>query len=212
MKFYRLEKKNYFKYWAIAILKSLGLSLLISIAFMIIMGYKFMIVSSGSMEPTLPVGSMVIVTPCDYEDLELNDIVTLENNGIYLTHRIVGKKIYKDGKYQKVEPNNPDYNDATWYTKGDANNTEDGPITKNVVGKVYKEHCFTFVGEIVRYVKVNYKIVIAFTVILVVFIEVINYLKSKLSVDDIECYDNTEEWGRKWLKGARDIHIYLNWY
>ena len=35
------------------------------------------VILSGSMEPTLPVGSLVIVTPCEYEDLVLNDIVTM---------------------------------------------------------------------------------------------------------------------------------------
>ena len=61
MKFYRLEKTNYFKVWSFAIIKSLLLSVLISIALLVVCGYKFMIVSSGSMEPTLPVGSLVVV-------------------------------------------------------------------------------------------------------------------------------------------------------
>ena len=55
MKFYRLEKTNYFKVWFFAILKSLLISLLISIALLVVLGYKFMIVSSGSMEPVMPV-------------------------------------------------------------------------------------------------------------------------------------------------------------
>ena len=93
MKFYRLEKTNYFKVWFFAILKSLLISLLISIALLVVLGYKFMIVSSGSMEPVMPVGSLVVVTPCDYEDLKLGDIVTMEGSGYNLTHRVYGKKI-----------------------------------------------------------------------------------------------------------------------
>lgn len=193
MKFYRLEKKNYFKYYAVALLKSIGIALFVTIALMLIGGYKFMIVSSGSMEPTLPVGSLVIVTPCDYDDLKLGDIVTFEGNGINFTHRIVGKKYDTGSGYVKVEPGDPNYDNAWWYTKGDANNNEDGPLTKNVVGKVYENHCFTFTGLIVRYVRANYILVIVFAIILIAFIEVLKYLREKLEPDDIECYENDEE-------------------
>lgn len=159
---------------------------------MVCLGYKFMIVTSGSMEPTLPVGSLVIVTPCEYEDLELNDIVTMEGSGINFTHRIVGKRdVVTDEILEKTDPR---YNDGVWYTKGDNNDTLDGAITsKEIVGKVYEEHCFTFVGSIVRYAKSNYKMLIVMGVILVAFIEVMNYLKGKLETDDIECYETDEE-------------------
>lgn len=193
MKFYRLEKKNYFKYYAVALLKSIGIALFVTIALMLIAGYKFMIVSSGSMEPTLPVGSLVIVTPCEYEDLQLGDIVTFEGSGINFTHRIVGKKYDTGSGYIKVEPDDPRYESATWYTKGDANNNEDGPLNKNIVGKVYENHCLTFTGLVVRYVRANYIIVIVFAIILVAFIEVLKYLREKLEPDDIECYENDEE-------------------
>lgn len=193
MKFYRLEKKNYLKIWSLAVLKSIGISLLLSVALMVILGYKFMIVSSGSMEPTLPVGSLVIVTPCDYDDLKLGDIVTTEGSGMYFTHRVVGKKYDTGSGYVVVEEGDPRYDQAIWYTKGDANNTEDGPITRTIVGKVYEEHCFKWVGDVVRYAKANYMVLIIFGVILVVFIEVLNYLKGKLEVEDIECYENDEE-------------------
>lgn len=191
MKFYRLEKKNYFKIWAKAIFKSLAISLLLSVALMVILGYKFMIVSSGSMEPTLPVGSLVIVTPCDYEDLQLNDIVTMEGSGIYFTHRVVGKMTYDT--HEIVEPDDPRYETAVWYTKGDNNNNQnDGPINKEIVGKVYEEHCFKSVGVIVRYVKANYMILIIFAIILVAFVEVLNYLRNRLETDDVECYEDEE--------------------
>ncbi len=189
MKFYRLEKTNYFKVWIWAIVKSLLLSLLISIALLVVCGYKFMIVSSGSMEPTLPVGSLIVIAPCDYEDLELGDIVTMDTGVTYLTHRVHGKKI--DGEV--ISPDDPRYNssEAIWYTKGDNSDTLDGAISNEVVGTV--EHCFKSVGVVVRYVKSNYTYLIVLAVILFVFVEVLGYLKSKLETDDIECYDNDEE-------------------
>ena len=70
MRFYRLEKPNRFLDWTYAIIKAFSISLLLTMILMLCLGYKFMIVTSGSMEPTLPIGSMVIVTPCEYEDYQ----------------------------------------------------------------------------------------------------------------------------------------------
>ena len=195
MKFYRLEKTNYFKVWAMAILKSIGLGLMLTVAIMVILGYKFMIVSSGSMEPVMPVGSLIIVTPCDYEDLRLGDIVTMEGSGINLTHRIQGKVIDEGGTWVAIDEDDPRYNslEAIWYTKGDNSDTVDGPLTKNIVGKVYENHIFKIVGVLVRYVKANYIMIIVLTVLLIGFVEVLNYLKGKLELEDIECYENDEE-------------------
>lgn len=189
MKFYRLEKTNYCKIWIFAVLKSLLISLLISVALLVVCGYKFMIVSSGSMEPTLPVGSLVVIKPCDYEDLELGDIVTMDTSASYLTHRVYGKKI--DGEV--IDPSDPRYDspEARWFTKGDNNDTLDGAINNEVVGTV--EYCFKSVGVVVRYVKSNYTYLIAMAVILFAFVEVLNYLKGKIETDDIECYENDDE-------------------
>ena len=194
MNFYRLEKKNYWKFWTGKVIKSVFISLLLVVALMVVCGYKFMIVISGSMEPTLPTGSLIIVTPCEYEDLELNDIVTMQGSGIYFTHRVVGKVDVVSNEI--LDENDPRYDtQGIWYTKGDNNlqNDGDGPINKEVIGKVYEQHCFTWVGEIVRYTKANWKLLIAFGVILVVFVEVISYLKGKLETEDIECYETDEE-------------------
>lgn len=190
MRFYRLEKPNYILDWTYAIIKAFAMSLLITIVLMLCSGYKFMIVSSGSMEPTLPVGSMVIITPCDYEDLELNDIVTMNAGGVYLTHRVVGKMNMEN---KIVEPDSPEYESAMWYTKGDNSDTIDGRLTKEVIGKVQPQHCFTWTGWLVNYVKANYVMIIVLGVILFVFVEVMNYLKNQLVVDDIECYETEDE-------------------
>ena len=194
MNFYRLEKKNYWKFWSGKALKSLAIALLLCVALMVCMGYKFMIVISGSMEPTLPTGSLIIVTPCDYDDLKLNDIVTMQGSGIYFTHRVVGK--VHAATNEILEETDERYEtEGIWYTKGDNNleNDGDGPINKEVIGKVYENHCFTWVGVLVRYVKANWQMLIAFGVILIVFVEVMSYLKSKLELEDIECYETDDE-------------------
>ncbi|MGN0960588.1 MAG: signal peptidase I [Christensenellales bacterium] len=193
MRFYRLEKTNYFKIWACAIFKAIALALIATVAIMLIAGYKFMIVSSGSMEPTLPVGSLVIVTPCEYEDLEYGDIVTMDAGGINLTHRIVGKYNASNPNSYLVPGDEGYEEEYYWVTKGDNSDTLDGKLTKNIVGKVYDSHAFSWVGLIVRYVRANYTMLIVLLIILAVFISVLEWLKNKMTPDDIECYDLEEE-------------------
>jgi len=195
MRFYRLEKENYFKTWTYHILKALAVALIVTIGVMLIAGYKFMIVSSGSMEPVLPLGSLVIVTPCEYEDLECGDIVTMDANGINLTHRIVGKydvnKITERGYL--IEGDEGYAESKIWVTKGDASDTIDGPLDDEIVGKVYDSHAFGWIGDCVRYVRYNYTMVIILLVLFGAFISVMEWLKGKMSLDDIEVYDSDED-------------------
>lgn len=200
MRFYRLEKTNYFKYWSFAVLRAIAYALFAVIAIMLLAGYKFMIVSSGSMEPTLPVGSLVIVTPCQYEDLNEGDIVTMDAGGINLTHRIIGKYDSETSKgYLALEDCDTQeeldrYNsEKYWVTKGDNSDTVDGKLTKTIVGKVYDSHAFGWVGTIVRYVRANFTLLIVVLILIGVFVTILEWLKNKMLPDDIECYDLEDE-------------------
>ena len=85
--------------------------------------YKVLVVLSGSMEPTIKVGSIVTVKP--RQEYKIDDIITFNSGGkTPTTHRIVdiGEE-----------------NEKTLYTvKGDANEEPDlKPVPKNsVIGKV----------------------------------------------------------------------------
>ena len=83
-------------------------------------GFRVYRVGSGSMEPYLHLNDFVLIKKKD--NYELDDIVTYKSNQIYVTHRIV-----------KIS-------DSQIITKGDANNIDDAPITKElVIGKlIYK--------------------------------------------------------------------------
>ena len=197
MKFYRLEKTNYVSEYILAGIKAIGIALVVTVVAMLALGYKFMIVTSGSMEPTLPVGSLVIVTPCDYYDLEYRDIVTFTGeSGVNFTHRIVGKNNVADHQ-DPLEPGEEGFDEAySWVTRGDyvGAQVDSGYVkSKTIVGKIYENHCFTFTGLIVRYIKSNYLIVIVSMIILVGFVELVNFLKRNLEQDDVECYDTDEE-------------------
>lgn len=82
-------------------------------------GYSLFEVQTGSMEGSIDAGDWIVVklTP----KVELNDIVTYELNGEYITHRII--EVYN----------------GTYITQGDANNAKDAPVDQSqIIGKVVK--------------------------------------------------------------------------
>ena len=215
MRFYRLETPNMLKKWAFLTFKGIVIALIVTLVAMLVAGYKFMIVSSGSMEPMLPTGSLVIVTPCEYDDLQLGDIVTMDAGGIYLTHRVVGKYNPNDPEHSILLPSDLSehegeawldlvkgvaeiddiaYENQTWWvTKGDNSETLDGALTDNIVGKVYDSHAFGWVGTAVRYIRANYMMIIVLVIIFIAFTSFMEWLKNQLAEDDIEVYENDED-------------------
>ena len=83
-------------------------------------GYGILEVVSGSMEPTINIGDLIVINT-KAKDFEKNDIITFYDvNGSFVTHRLVKIK------------------DDKMITKGDNNNVEDeGEVTiSDVVGIV----------------------------------------------------------------------------
>lgn len=90
---------------------------------MTMLGMKFYCVQTGSMYPSYPVGTMIIVKPMEFAELKENDVITFQIGGnTTVTHRVVG--IDKENRL--------------FQTKGDNNQTADSAPVKyeNVVGKV----------------------------------------------------------------------------
>ena len=74
-------------------------------------------IQTASMEGTINIGDLVIVK--NTKKIKLNDVVTYDVGGKFVTHRVV----------QQISD--------TFVTKGDANNTDDTPISSDqIVGKV----------------------------------------------------------------------------
>lgn len=85
--------------------------------FVNICGYTIFEVATGSMSGTIEAGDVIVVKLT--KDVNLDDIVVYMQDKNLITHRII-----------KIEGENI-------ITKGDANNTEDLPITiNNIIGKV----------------------------------------------------------------------------
>ena len=102
----------FFTFFAIIAVGQVGLKLF---------GFNMLNVETGSMEPVLPVNTLVFVQSAEPETIKEGDIITfvINEKGTLATHRVIninsGKRIF--------------------VTKGDANNTDDGSISwDNVVG------------------------------------------------------------------------------
>ena len=87
---YRRENKV-LKYTFITI-KNLCLAFLITLVAAFALGYKFLNILTGSMTPTMPVNTVVIVKQIDMKDVEVGDVVTFKMGDSNVTHRVVEKQ------------------------------------------------------------------------------------------------------------------------
>ena len=53
-----------------------------------IFGMKAYIVETNSMEPTLKQGDVIIIKKCERDELKVGDVITFQNRGELVTHRI----------------------------------------------------------------------------------------------------------------------------
>lgn len=115
--------------------------------------YTFFQIATGSMAKTINIDDIIIVKLGS--EYKTNDIITYEENGNFITHRITEIK------------------DNSIITKGDNNNAEDEPIQKeNVIGKVV----FT-IKNIGVWKKVfsDAKVIISCTLTIILFILLVVY-------------------------------------
>ena len=103
------------------------------------LGIKTYVIISGSMEPNISVGDIVIARNIKNEERELKigDIISFRSGHSVITHRIVNIEKDKNGVLRIR-------------TKGDSNNTEDGVdiLINNIEGKVIA--VIPKIGSIVR--------------------------------------------------------------
>lgn len=114
---------KWFYYFFIAFIAAIALLLIVSV-FPIPGNYKALVVLSGSMEPMIKVGSVVIVKPS--EDYKVGDIITFSKGSkTPTTHRIA------DIEQEESK--------VLYTVKGDANEDPDleKVLKENVIGKVF---------------------------------------------------------------------------
>ena len=120
-----------------------------------LLGYQFYYVASGSMTPTIPVGSLIVVRDTNYINIENEDIVTFKGLGNTLvTHRV--REVSGDGQ--------------SFITRGDANNMDDPmPVTvEKLVGKVVFH--IPYVGYLLKFLKSQYGLVVLITFLILTLI------------------------------------------
>ena len=101
-------------------------------------GVQVYSVISGSMEPEYPVGALIYVQSVDPAEIEVDDVITyVLPNDMPSTHRVIAV----------------DAENKLFYTKGDANEVEDGaPVHfQNLIGKpIFK---IPYLGYIAYYIQ-----------------------------------------------------------
>jgi len=88
------------------------LASLLTVAATNLLGYQNFVIYSGSMEPTVKVGSLLLTRPADVEDLQVGDVITYRSPGNHttLTHRIVsirqqdGERVFTTKGDASLEP------------------------------------------------------------------------------------------------------------
>lgn len=101
-----------------------------------IKGYRIYTIRTGSMDPAYKVYDVILVKETNPDDLRVGDVITYANTNYTVTHRIVF-----------INDQNGEIT-----TKGDANQINDNPITKDrILGKVeYKFKIYSFLTRLVN--------------------------------------------------------------
>lgn len=146
----------------ILILGAVGVALLALPFF----GNQALIVRSGSMEPTIGVGSVVIVRQPVVDHYNIGDIISFKfDQNTIITHRIIEVKNSK-GNYSYI-------------TKGDANEEADNWVVKhdNVIGSTYV--AIPEVGRVLSFARSEYGFpaLIILPALLVILAEIINIIR-----------------------------------
>lgn len=145
-----------------------------------IAGYRVYTIATGSMEPELVVGDVILIEEATFEELKVDDVITYESKaagteGMIITHRIIDM----DKETKQLE------------TKGDANEAVD-PIIKDdqVLGKVvYKFTLISMLTKLVRN-KIGFYFLIFVPLVVVIFLEIADIVTSK---DDDDEEDKKEK-------------------
>jgi len=134
----------------------------------------FMVVVSRSMEPTIHVNDLIVITGIDPGDIKVGDIIVFEspvNPNMLIVHRVI-KIIEKNGKLY-------------FKTKGDNNRLEDPWLIdeKEIIGKVV--FIIPYIGVFARVLLENPLLKISLIIVLivlVVYVEYKDYLTEKESI------------------------------
>ncbi|HAY72516.1 MAG TPA: signal peptidase I [Ruminococcaceae bacterium] len=137
-----------------------------------VLGFSVLQVQTGSMEPEIPVGGIVITFKVKPDSLKVGDVISFYSNDTTISGKVNTHRI--------VEINDSDSGEKIFKTKGDANDAVDEAAVYQIdlIGKVIVN--IGTVGSSVLSVLRNPKIILIFIVIPLIFItmgEAVNLAK-----------------------------------
>ncbi|HAS38543.1 MAG TPA: signal peptidase I [Ruminococcaceae bacterium] len=137
-----------------------------------VLGFSVLQVQTGSMEPEIPVGGIVITFKVNPDSLKVGDVISFYSNDTTISGKVNTHRI--------VEINDSDSGEKIFKTKGDANDAVDEAAVYQIdlIGKVIVN--IGTVGSSVLSVLRNPKIILIFIVIPLIFItmgEAVNLAK-----------------------------------
>jgi len=153
------EKKH-----AILLLAAIIVVLFVAIA--ALSGWQVDTVLSGSMEPAIPVGGVVVICPVSPDEVQAGDVITFRSGGYLVTHRVTA-----------VVEGSP----TRFVTRGDANEDVDAVQVEaeDVVGRV----CCTlpFLGYLAAFVRTPAGIILTLLVpgVILIALEVQDIMKTR---------------------------------
>ena len=163
------------------------ISIIIVTLFAFAIGYRFNIVTSGSMRPSIEPGAVILVKKVPFENLEVGDVITFAYTSDQVTHQIIAinRNGFQLGEEITYKFNGEEYTfvigqesvGKTIITHGTANSIEsiDGAITyENVRGKVF--YCIWYVGLVIFTIKTQ---IFEFMIMVIaLFVGVYSYIKT----------------------------------
>lgn len=144
------------------------------------LGIKTYTIVSGSMEPEIQIGDIVIVKEVEEDKLQEGDIISFRQGQSVVTHRIIG-----------IIENE---NEKTYKTKGDNNNIEDRQeigfalIEGKLIGKI------PFLGKIAQMLQGKITVIVIALMVYIYFshISKINRIKNRRKVKRMKYEEDKE--------------------
>lgn len=124
-------------------------------AAVLLLGMKLYCVQTGSMDPTYPVGTLIVVRPTDPDSIQAGDVITyVVSSDTVVTHRVL----------------EADRDQRSFTTKGDNNNVADfDPVRyENVLGKV--ELGIPYIGLLVLALRTRFGMIMIGVVIVTMIV------------------------------------------
>lgn len=151
-----------------------------------VFGVTPLVVTSGSMsgdaKEHIEVNDLIFIKDFKFEELEVGDVITFHHGRSYTTHRIV-----REGVDEKT-------GERVFYTKGDANNTEDQPqnpvVKKENIKGVYTGQRAPIIGGFILFMQKPIGIVTVIVVPIIAWIVCDAIFKRK---NDKQTKDKTAE-------------------